>query len=96
MQDALISISLILLMVIVVYLRFRIAARLHRPFGVPSDAKDPNWRKVGDGWEYRSDLGDGSGVQVLQGRSKQEVTARLEQARESVAQKLRNTSGRTN
>lgn len=50
---------------------------------------DPNLVRVGRGWEYRIDLGDGAGVQVFKGRTKDEVIAKLGIAQVNATKEIR-------
>lgn len=50
---------------------------------------DPNLVKTSAGWEYRVDLGDGSGVQVFKGKTQKQVIAALGKAQVNASKKIR-------
>lgn len=59
------------------------------PVVVPDEDADPNLVKTKEGWEYRIDLGDGSGVQAFKGRTKNQVMAAMGKAQVSATKKIR-------
>src|SRR5260370_112079 len=54
-----------------------------------TDSDDSNIVKTAKGWEYRIDLGDGSGVQVFKGKTLKEVTSALGKAQINASKKIR-------
>jgi hypothetical protein len=56
---------------------------------VPEEDADPNLVKTKEGWEYRIDLGDGSGVQAFKGRTKNQVLAAMGKAQINATKKIR-------
>jgi hypothetical protein len=53
-----------------------------------ADNSDPNLVKTAKGWEYRIDLGDGSGVQVFKGKTQKEVISQLGKAQVNASKKI--------
>jgi hypothetical protein len=53
-----------------------------------ADGSDPNLVKTAQGWEYRIDLGDGSGVQVFKGKTQKQVISQLGKAQVNASKKI--------
>lgn len=50
---------------------------------------DPDLVKTAKGWEYRIDLGDGSGVQIFKGKTQKELLSALGKAQKNASKKIR-------